>query len=94
MIEPTRVEPTQIELQQIKSMDVGPVPFELTSSRMSIRERLTRFSLFPQFEAAVLSQDPVAVVEVLLRAKLTLVEADLMAHAMCRDVPRSGMVVS
>ena len=71
-----------------------PTTTESTRVNMSIRDRLTRFGLFPQFEAAVLSQDPLEVVEVLLRAKMTLVDADLMAHAMCRDTPRAGMVMS
>lgn len=61
---------------------------------MSIRDRLTRFGLFPQFQAAVLSQDPVAVVEVLLRARMTLVDADVTAHALCRHSRSTGRLVS
>ena len=49
---------------------------------MSICDRLTRFGLFPQFEAAVVAQDTIAVVEVLLKARLSLVDADLAAQAM------------
>ena len=73
---------------------IEPTTIESTRVNMSIRDRLTRFGLFPQFEAALLSQDPLEVVEVLLRAKMTLVDADFMAHAMCRDTPRAGMVMS
>ena len=89
MIEPTRIEPTPID-----SIPIESTPNEPTQGSMSIRDRLTRFGLFPQFEAAVLSQDPVAVVEVLLRARMTLIDADLTAHAMCRHTPRDGMLIS
>ena len=84
MIEPTRIEPTPMDSMPVESKRGG----------MSIRDRLTRFGLFPQFEAAVLSQDPVAVVEVLLRARMSLVDADVTAHAMCRHNARAGRLVS
>lgn len=58
---------------------------------MTVNERLSHFSLFEEFEDAVLSRDHRSVVAVLLRARLTQDQAHETATVVLEDPGRYGL---
>ena len=58
---------------------------------MTVNERLAHFGLFAAFDSAVESRDPQSVINVLLRAKLTIEQATATAEAVLAAPSKYGL---
>ncbi|HJU23828.1 MAG TPA: hypothetical protein VJ891_15085 [Casimicrobiaceae bacterium] len=57
---------------------------------MSVNERLAHLNLFPEFDAAIRSNDKQAVIDVLIKARFTVQQAEYTATTVLNNPRRYG----